>query len=128
MNLKPEQVLHINFVNWFKFTYEDYIEDIIHIANERKTSWVEGHLLKRMGVKRGVPDIFISVPYNGKHGLWLELKANGNKISKEQQSFLKRKELQGYACGVGHSLEEAQNIVDEYFSFNNTILEFNSKE
>src|SRR5690554_620263 len=44
-------------------------------------------LLKLTGVKRGVPDIFLPLPRNGYHGLWIELKSMSKsaRASKEQQ-------------------------------------------
>jgi len=34
---------------------------IAHLANERKTFWITGAKLKRMGVSRGVPDYMIII-------------------------------------------------------------------
>ena len=57
-----ETAIHINIVTWFGYNYPKYADDLIHIANERKTSWNQGKILKKMGVKRGVPDLFLAIP------------------------------------------------------------------
>ncbi len=65
---KNECIHHINTVNWFKYHYPELEEDFHHFANERKCSPMQGNLLKRMGVKKGVSDFFLALPLNGKAG------------------------------------------------------------
>lgn len=58
MPLKPEQIEHINIVEWFNYQFPKLEPDFHHFANERKCSIQQGAILKRMGVKRGVSDFF----------------------------------------------------------------------
>jgi len=37
-----------------------------------------------MGVRRGIPDLFLSIPAYGYHGFYIELKKQGGKPSAEQ--------------------------------------------
>ena len=69
-----------------------------HFANERKTSYVQGKLLKKMGVTAGVSDVFISrSSHDNKYkGLWIELKSPGKKPSKEQLAFMAERKKEGY--------------------------------
>ena len=114
MPLKPEQIDHINVVNWFNYQYPKLADDFHHFANERFCSIQEGRTLKRMGVKPGVADFFLAVPWNGRHGLWVELKVGKNKPTKEQIDFLERKVRHGYAVAVAWGFDSAKEIIDSY--------------
>lgn len=114
MNLNPETVLQINLMAWLNFKYPDVAEDTIHIANQRACSIQQGKLLKRMGVKAGVPDLFIAVPRNGFYGLWLELKEGKGKPSKSQQDFILRMNTRGYMALTAIGLDAAKSIIEAY--------------
>lgn len=116
MALKPEQIEHINVYNWFCNKFPELAEDFHHFANERKTSFFEGRILKRMGVKKGVADFFLAFPAKKYHGLWIELKVKGGVLSREQKSFLSRKALNGYFALCAWGEEEAKEIILEYLS------------
>lgn len=115
--MNEEQALQINLIAWFTYTYPEFKDDIHHFANERKCTPQYGMLLKRMGVKKGVSDIFLAIPRNDKAGLWLELKVGKNRPTMDQMAFLERKELQGYASGWCASLDEAKTIISDYLGY-----------
>jgi hypothetical protein len=129
---KPEQVDHINTVNWFKHHFPELEEDFHHFANERAiekrggAEFYQGKLLKRMGVKRGVADFFLAFPQNGKHGLWIELKVGANKPSKEQTAFLERKRERGYECACVWGTQAAREVIiiylNNYVRLNNRCI------
>jgi hypothetical protein len=109
-----ERIDHINTVNWFKHHYPELDADFHHFANERRCTPQEGRMLKRMGVKRGVPDFFLAIPLNGKAGLWIELKVGANKPSKEQIEFGERKRQRGYEAVVVWGTEAAREAIKAY--------------
>jgi hypothetical protein len=111
---KPEQIDHINTVNWFNHHFPELKDDFHHFANERKCSYYEGNILKRMGVKKGVPDFFLALPQNGKAGLWIELKVGTNKPSKEQLAFLERKAARGYEVACVWGTNAAREVISTY--------------
>lgn len=119
---KPEQVDHINTINWFKHHFPELEDDFHHFANERAiekrggSEYYHGKLLKRMGVKKGVPDFFLAFPQNGKHGLWIELKVGANKPSKEQTAFLERKRQRGYECACVWGTQAAREVIIMYLN------------
>jgi hypothetical protein len=43
----------------------------------------QGALAKRMGKKRGYPDLFIATARHGKHGMYIELKREGERLKKK---------------------------------------------
>lgn len=118
--MKNEEIDQINFMNWVSYNLPDVFEDTHHFANQRSCSIQEGRKLKRMGVKRGVSDIFVAIPKNGKSGLWLELKVGSGKPSKEQIDFLARKQERGYVCRVAWGYSDAIDILLDYLELPST--------
>jgi hypothetical protein len=119
--LHPEQIDHINYLNWFKETYPDLKDDIHHFANERKTSQMQGKILKRMGVVAGVYDIFLAFPWVDYNGFWLELKVGKNKLSPQQKAFALQKIKRGYWCAEAWGFDAAKAATELYLSGYNTI-------
>jgi hypothetical protein len=78
---------------------------------------MQGRILKRMGVQRGVLDFHLAVALNGKHGLWMELKTEKGKLTKEQIDFMERKNKRGYLALAVFGFEEAVNEITNYLNF-----------
>ncbi len=114
MGLQPEQIDHINVVNWFNYQFPELKDDLHHFANERRCSIQQGRTLKRMGVKKGVADFFLAFPLSGKAGLWIELKVGKNKPTKEQMDFLARKAVRGYEAIVVWGFEATKEMILAY--------------
>lgn len=87
---------------------------LFHIANERKCTPQQGARLKRMGVKRGVADLFLPVPVVRYHGLWIEMKTPEGEPSAEQRKFLAAMQGYGYAVRVCYGYEEAIDTLKAY--------------
>jgi len=91
-----------------------------HVANERNTSPRRGALLKKKGVKRGVPDVLIfewwSSPrhlpeqcpesWTDGFGIAIELKAPKRYPTPEQREWLADLKARGWLTGVAHTLDE----------------------
>ena len=74
-----------------------------------------GALLKRTGVKRGVPDICLPVARRGCHGLYIELKrVKGSHISREQLQWMDALARQGYQCAICKGWEMARDVIVDY--------------
>ena len=115
--LKPEQIIQINLINWFKEIYPHFAQDIHHIANERRCSYKEGRTLKKMGVTKGVSDILLAVPTYQFHGLFLEIKSENGKLSNEQMEFIERKNQMGYFAIAVWGLEAAKEVIKTYIGY-----------
>lgn len=126
MNLKPEQIDHINIVNWFHYKFPELADDFHHFANERKCSIHTGKLLKRMGVKKGILDFFLALPLNGKGGLWIELKVGKGKLTPEQVFFIERKISRGYDAIAVWGEDAAKAVILAYL--NKEILNDSQKK
>lgn len=116
MRLQPEQIDHINVVNWFHHYFPDLADDFHHFANERKCSIQQGRILKRMGVKKGVLDFHLALPCGGHHGLWIELKVGKGKLTPEQTAFINRKNARGYLAVATWGAEATREIIKTYLS------------
>lgn len=93
---------------------------IFHIPNGGKRGKVEAAILKGMGTKKGVSDLFLPLPLHGKPGLWIEMKApfkdskDKNYPSKDQKEWLARMKLAGYVTAVAYGWFEAREIIINY--------------
>lgn len=70
--------------------------------------------LKAEGVKAGVPDLFLPAPRCSAHGLYIELKAKGGKVSDKQRTMMAALARQGYACIVAYGWENAWAEIESY--------------
>ncbi len=123
MSLKPEQIDHINVVNWFNYNFPEYEDDFHHFANERFIDvkknpglWQHAKNLSKMGVKKGILDFFLALPMNGKAGLWVELKVGKGKLTPEQIAFIERKISRGYEALAVWGEEAAKAVILTYLN------------
>lgn len=86
-----------------------------HIPNGGKRNKVIAAKFKRMGVKAGVPDIFLPVAKGGYHGLYIELKrTKGGSTSDNQDDWIDALREQGYRVDVCKGWEKAKETILEY--------------
>lgn len=77
---------------------------------------LEAKNLKKAGVKAGLPDYFFMHSDNGYCGLFLEFKANNNKLTKAQKEFFQLAEEMHYKCVIVKSAQEALNVINDYLN------------
>lgn len=114
--MKPEDICQINVMNWIAQVHPKIAKSAFHFANERKCTIQQGRLLKRKGVKRGVADVFIGIPKQGKNGLWVEIKVDDNRPTQEQKEFLELQVENGYAAACCWELDACIRIIGNYLS------------
>ena len=69
------------------------------------------------GMKSGVPDVLLSVPSRGYHGLYLELKVGRNRTSPDQRAWARRLRDHGYYVAVVRdSLRAIFDVLDWYLN------------
>jgi hypothetical protein len=88
----------------------------VHVANEGKRSKSYGAKLKRMGLRRGFPDIIVFCAKGKYHGLAIEMKYDKGKTSKDQEEWLRTLSSEGYACAVCYGADEAIKIIERYIN------------
>lgn len=88
-----------------------------HIPNGGKRSKAEAARFKAMGVKSGVPDLFLPVPRGNYHGLWIEMKrTKDGKVSENQKWWLRALNSLGYSAQVAYGAEQAIRQLEEYLN------------
>lgn len=89
---------------------------IWHVANERKCSLRQGALLKRMGVKAGVSDIFVAKASRSFHGMFLEVKTKKGKATPSQKKFIEDMRMEGYEAVIAYGADEAIGWIQAYLN------------
>jgi len=70
--------------------------------------------LKSEGVTAGVSDLFLMIPANGQHGLFLEMKQKSGKLQQNQTDFLNLAESMGYGAEVAYGFEDGVEKIKKY--------------
>lgn len=110
-----EQEQVIQWCSWQQAQHPE-VGMIFHIPNGGSRNTMEAANLKRQGVKAGVPDLFLPVPKNGYHGLFIEMKYGKNKATELQKEWLEQLKKQGYCAVVCYGAEEATKKIAGYLN------------
>lgn len=94
---------------------------IFHIPNEAGTRTLKETLrLKGLGVKAGVPDLFLPVARWAYHGLFIEMKRQkGGRVTEEQAAWHSLLTEQGYCVKVCKGFSEARHVLEVYLTGRN---------
>ena len=84
---------------------------------------------KRIGMKKGYPDLFLPVARGGYFGLYIELKPKWRGIkkrqrpkpTKEQVWWLQELAKQGYSCHHVNGYEAAISVIEQYLTMSPTL-------
>lgn len=108
-----EQIGVIEWAEWHTSQYPE-LKLLHHIPNGGKRNAVEAARLKAMGVKAGVPDLFLPAPCGGYAGLYIEMKYGKNKPTDKQKEWIAALRQQGYKVTVCYSGAEATHELESY--------------
>lgn len=93
---------------------------VFHIPNGGKRNLIEAVKFKQLGVRSGIPDLFIPVAKGKYHGLFIEIKRSKDAyLSDNQQFWLSVLEKQGYAVFVGYGADQVIRFVTKYMELDN---------
>ena len=106
----------IALMKWAAFSLGKYPELglLFHIPNGGLRGKAEAARFKQMGVKSGVPDLFLPISKSGAHGLFIEMKVPGGRVSPEQKKWINELKKQGYAAVVCFGWDEAREVLEKY--------------
>ena len=116
-----EQIGVIEWANWNQNRFPE-LALLHHIPNGGKRNATEAARFKAMGVKAGVPDLFLPAPRGGYAGLYIEMKYGRNKTTQNQVWWLDQLKKQGYKITVCYSGIEATQTLEAYLQQSETIL------
>lgn len=108
-----EQAFVLEWCAWSAVRYP-VLKLIYHIPNEGKRSYAEGARQKRLGLRRGVCDLCLPAARGGYHGLYIEMKTEEGRVSREQAEFIEGILGEGYMAEVCRSGEEAVAVIERY--------------
>jgi len=84
-----------------------------HVPNERHAKPQYLHKLRRLGVKKGVPDVLILEPMRTIPGVAIELKRRrGGKESPEQRAWIQDLRDRGWVAYCCYGADQAINVVE----------------
>lgn len=125
MNKIPtEHQEQANLIYWCNSQSGKYpeLKLIFAIPNGTNKSMTARVKFKKEGLKSGVPDLFLPVPRNGSHGLFIEMKRRKNSTtSAEQKAWIEALTDQGYDAAVCKGCDEAIEKIKAYLGIDNKI-------
>ena len=106
----------IAVMRWAELQSNKYpeLKLLFHIPNGSNKSKAQAGLFKAMGLKSGVPDLFLPVARGEFHGLFIEMKTNKGRPSKTQLEWLEALREQGYGAVACYGFENAIGTLKEY--------------
>jgi len=116
-NAQPEAIEQERVIKWARDNENNYpFLWLLHSSlNGVKLSKNQAGRAKTQGMLSGVPDLFLPVPKNGYHGLFIEMKSEKGRLSTNQTCFLSKVELLGYKTAVCYSANEAIKTIENYY-------------
>lgn len=116
-----ETRMQIALVRWWGMTWRSLgapsEEVLVHIPNGGRRDKRSASILKAMGARAGLPDIFLFLPRRHHVGLALELKSSAGRLSEEQKTMSITLCLSSHFCWlIASELEEAQHIIRNYLA------------
>lgn len=114
MSEHAEQVALVRWASLQHINGRPIGDYLASIPNGGKRGRFEAYRLKQAGVKAGVSDLVLAYPVAPYHGMWLEMKARGGRLSETQRDWLELMRSVGYhaVCCVG--FDEARIAIERY--------------
>lgn len=118
-----EAVLQKNLMTWAEADQDPALDLLFHIPNGGVMPKGAAGKLKGMGMKKGIPDLFLPVPRGEAHGLFLEVKTTSGRLRKTQEDWITKLREQGYAAEVAYGFEDCITILHWYLDDSHDQLE-----
>mgnify|MGYP003428651309 FL=1 len=114
---QPEAIEQAKVIAWARANENNYpYLWMLHSSlNGVKMTKAQAGRAIAQGMLSGVPDLFLPVPKNGYHGLFIEMKYGSNKVTESQEKFLQNAANVGYAVSVCYSANEAIKRIEDYY-------------
>ena len=115
-----ESIQQAQVIEWSRWAYKTGkypMLNMLHCSlNGVKLSGTQAKVAKGQGMLSGVPDLFLPVPKNGFHGLFIEMKSEKGRVTENQHWFLTNAESVGYKAVVCYSAKEAISAIEAYYT------------
>jgi hypothetical protein len=87
---------------------------LFHVPNGGYRDWQTAKRLLAEGVKSGILDLWLPVARHGYHGLVIEMKTTGGRVSPAQQQWIDALRVQGYRVVVCWQWLDAVHELEMY--------------
>lgn len=112
----PEHTQQVRFLALLAYEAPIVRSCIFSVPSGGRRDLKEAVRLKAEGLCAGVPDLFLAIPVEPYHGIFLEFKAATGSLSLAQRTWHTRLSSLGYQVAVPRSAEEGIRIVKDYLS------------
>ncbi len=112
-----EEEIHKTIMRWVRLQ-PAIARYVLHFPNEGRRSPRYGKLLKDLGMRPGVSDLFIPLARKGYIGAWIELKTPKGIVTALQKEFLMDMEQQGHYTAICRSIEDGIKTIGWYCTSN----------
>ena len=109
-----EHTEQVAVIQWYRYQYPKYAKCLWAIPNGGVRHIGTAVKLKAEGGLSGISDLFLMIPKSGWHGLFIEMKVKGGKLSDSQKEFMGNATLMGYQAVVCYGFEQAKDAITEY--------------
>lgn len=116
-----ESAYQTQVVEWSQWAFKvnpvryPHLEMLHCSLNGVKLSGTQAKIAKGQGMLSGVPDLFLPVPKNGFHGLFIEMKSDKGRVTENQHWFLTNAESLSYKTVICYSAKEAISAIQAYY-------------
>lgn len=113
MKIGPEKKIQMNIVNWLRQCHPDVI--FMANMNENQGTPMWRQIGQKMGVIKGVSDLFFPKGNWTYTGLWLEIKTKEGMASPEQIRFCAMMIDCGYYATISYGFDDSQKIIKTFY-------------
>lgn len=120
---RSEDTEQMRVIAWRDISMQRYPELrwLHHIPNEGERK--NGEKAKLMGLTKGISDLHLPYPKGCYVGLYIEMKYENNRPTKEQTEFLEEMERVGHYTCICYSAEAAIEVITKYLElFEHQVL------
>ncbi len=114
MKIGPEKKIQFNLVNWLRQCHPEI--PFMANMNEQNATPIWRQIGQRMGVRKGVSDLFFPKSNDRFKGLWLELKTEHGAASEEQLKFIEEMCDLDYFGFISYGYSEAELAVKMFYN------------
>lgn len=103
-------------IEWALYNQNRYpeLKLLHHIPNGGRRDARTGAMMKRQGVKAGVPDLHLPVSRGKYHSLYIEMKTDKGRPTETQKEWLDALNAEGNMAVICHSADEAIAVIKLY--------------
>ena len=119
-----EHTEQVALIQWYRMQYPKYAKCLFsipngaHLAGDARLRAIKMNNLKASGLVPGVSDLMLMIHKGGWHGLFIEMKVKGGKLSDSQKEFMTVATAMGYQAVVCYGFNEAKDAINNYLQSN----------